>query len=42
MAIAAGFGFTATGYVGCALALAGLGVWGVSAWLSRTTGDRVG
>jgi DHA1 family inner membrane transport protein len=42
MAIAAGFGFTATGYVGCALALAGLAVWGVSAWLSRTTGDRVG
>jgi DHA1 family inner membrane transport protein len=30
MAIAAGFGLTATGYVGCALALGGLAVWGIS------------
>jgi DHA1 family inner membrane transport protein len=30
LAIAAGFGFTSTGYVGCALALAGLAVWAVS------------
>jgi MFS transporter, DHA1 family, inner membrane transport protein len=30
MAIAAGFGFASTGYVGCALALCGLVVWGFS------------
>jgi DHA1 family inner membrane transport protein len=30
MAIAAGFGLTSTGYVGCALALGGLLVWAVS------------
>jgi DHA1 family inner membrane transport protein len=30
MAIAAGFGLASTGYVGCALALGGLLVWGVS------------
>lgn len=31
MAIAAGFGWTSTGWVGCALALAGLGIWAISA-----------
>jgi DHA1 family inner membrane transport protein len=36
MAIAAGYGLTSTGYVGCALALGGLVVWAVS--LQR--GDR--
>jgi len=30
LAIAAGFGLTSTGYVGCALALAGLAIWGIS------------
>jgi MFS transporter, DHA1 family, inner membrane transport protein len=30
LAIAAGYGFTSTGYVGCALALCGLAVWAVS------------
>ena len=30
LSIAAGFGLTSTGYVGCALALAGLAVWAVS------------
>jgi DHA1 family inner membrane transport protein len=30
MAIAAGFGLISTGYVGCALALGGLVVWGIS------------
>jgi DHA1 family inner membrane transport protein len=30
MAIAAGFGWTSTGYVGCGLALAGLAVWAIS------------
>ncbi len=30
MAIAAGFGLTSTGYVGCALAVGGLAVWGIS------------
>jgi MFS transporter, DHA1 family, inner membrane transport protein len=35
MAIAAGFGLESTGYVGCALALAGLAVWAIS----RVTGS---
>jgi MFS transporter, DHA1 family, inner membrane transport protein len=30
LAIAAGFGLTSTGYVGCALALGGLAVWAIS------------
>jgi DHA1 family inner membrane transport protein len=30
MAIAAGFGFASTGYVGCALAVGGFAVWGIS------------
>jgi DHA1 family inner membrane transport protein len=30
LAIVAGFGLTSTGYVGCALALGGLAVWGIS------------
>jgi len=30
LAIAAGLGLTSTGYVGCALALGGLAVWGIS------------
>jgi MFS transporter, DHA1 family, inner membrane transport protein len=30
LAIAAGFGLTSTGFVGCALALGGLAVWGIS------------
>jgi DHA1 family inner membrane transport protein len=35
MAITAGFGLTSTGYVGSALALAGLGVWAVSLTVAR-------
>jgi DHA1 family inner membrane transport protein len=35
LAIAAGFGLTSTGYVGSALALAGLAVWAVSGWVAR-------
>jgi DHA1 family inner membrane transport protein len=35
LAIAAGLGLTSTGYVGCALALAGLGVWAVSLGFSN-------
>jgi MFS transporter, DHA1 family, inner membrane transport protein len=31
MAIAAGYGWTSTGWVGCALALGGLGIWAISA-----------
>jgi MFS transporter, DHA1 family, inner membrane transport protein len=31
MAIAAGFGWTSTGWVGCGLALAGLAIWAISA-----------
>lgn len=31
MAIAAGYGWTSTGVVGCALALGGLGIWAISA-----------
>jgi DHA1 family inner membrane transport protein len=34
MAIAAGFGLTSTGYVGCALAIGGLIVWAVSKSMS--------
>jgi DHA1 family inner membrane transport protein len=30
MAIAAAFGLTSTGYVGCALAVGGLAIWGIS------------
>lgn len=37
MAIAAGFGLMSTGYVGSALALAGLGMWAASAALSGRT-----
>ncbi len=35
LAIAAGFGWTSTGYVGSALALAGLGVWAITTWDAR-------
>jgi DHA1 family inner membrane transport protein len=38
LVIAAGFGFTSTGYVGCALALAGLAVWAVSFGLGNRAG----
>jgi DHA1 family inner membrane transport protein len=37
LAIAAGWGWTSTGWVGCALALAGLVMWGIS----MLVGDRV-
>jgi DHA1 family inner membrane transport protein len=30
LVIAAGYGFTSTGYVGCALAMGGLAVWAIS------------
>jgi DHA1 family inner membrane transport protein len=39
MAIAAGYGWTSTGWVGCGLALGGLVVWGISRGLKD--GDRV-
>ncbi len=35
MAIAAGYGWTSTGWVGCALALAGFGIWAISFYISR-------
>jgi DHA1 family inner membrane transport protein len=35
IAIAAGFGWTSTGWVGCGLALAGLAIWAVSAHTDR-------
>ncbi len=35
LAIAAGFGLASTGYVGCALALGGLAVWGTSVVAAR-------
>jgi len=38
LAIAAGFGWTSTGWVGCALALGGFGAW-VIAWIAD--GGRV-
>jgi len=37
MAIAAGYGWTSTGLVGCLLALGGLAIWAVSAQLASTT-----
>jgi DHA1 family inner membrane transport protein len=37
LAIAAGLGLTSTGYVGCALAIGGLAVWGIS--LARSAVD---
>ena len=37
MAIAAGYGWTSTGWVGCGLALAGMGVWAIS-WRLAATG----
>jgi MFS transporter, DHA1 family, inner membrane transport protein len=40
MAIAAGFGLTSTGYVGCGLALAGLVVWAVSLGVARVQRAR--
>jgi DHA1 family inner membrane transport protein len=40
MAIAAGCGLASTGYVGCALALAGLAVWGISLAVARATPSR--
>jgi DHA1 family inner membrane transport protein len=42
MAIAAGFGWTSTGFVGCGLAVAGLAVWGISLGLeSRDVRKRI-
>ncbi|PZU08221.1 MFS transporter [Sphingomonas sp.] len=35
MAIRAGYGWTSTGYVGCALALGGLAIWCFAWWLSN-------
>lgn len=40
MAIAAGYGWTSTGWVGCALSLCGLVVWFVSLVSARATGRR--
>jgi DHA1 family inner membrane transport protein len=39
MAIAAGFGLTSTGYVGCALAIGGLAIWAVSKSRPAQNGD---
>ena len=35
MAIAAGYGWTSTGWVGSALALGGFAIWAVSVWVER-------
>jgi DHA1 family inner membrane transport protein len=37
MTIAAGFGWTSTGWVGCALAVGGFAIWAVSAGMERRT-----
>jgi MFS transporter, DHA1 family, inner membrane transport protein len=37
MAIAAGFGWTSTGWVGCGLALAGLVIWAISVRIERVS-----
>lgn len=38
MAVAAGWGWTSTGLVGCALALGGLAIWGISMQFDRSPG----
>lgn len=38
MSIAAGYGFASSGFVGSALALAGLLIWAIALWDSRRTG----
>jgi MFS transporter, DHA1 family, inner membrane transport protein len=40
MAIAAGFGWTSTGWVGCGLALGGFAVW-VVAWIAESNSGAV-
>jgi len=40
LAIASGFGWTSTGWVGCALALGGLAIWSVAAIADRRTSKR--
>jgi MFS transporter, DHA1 family, inner membrane transport protein len=40
MAIAAGYGWTSTGWVGCGLALAGLGIWAVSVRIDAASAPR--
>jgi DHA1 family inner membrane transport protein len=41
LAIAAGYGWTSTGWVGMALALGGLAVWALSWWLERRGSAKV-
>lgn len=41
MAIAAGYGLTSTGYVGCALAIGGLAVWAISLAVPERTADKI-
>ena len=41
MAIAAGYGWTSTGWVGCGLALAGLGIWAVSVRIDAAGAPRL-
>lgn len=40
LAITSGFGWTSTGWVGCALALGGLAIWSVAAIADRRTSKR--
>lgn len=42
LAIAGGYGWTSTGWVGCLLALGGAAMLGVSAWDARRTARRAG
>lgn len=42
VAIAAGLGWTSTGWVGMLLSIAGVGVFGASAWYDRSRGRRPG
>ncbi|HEY0026509.1 MAG TPA: MFS transporter [Allosphingosinicella sp.] len=42
LAIAAGYGWTSTGWVGCALALGGLAFWGISVLDDRARSARTG
>ena len=42
MAIAAGYGWSSTGWVGCALALGGFSIWCVSVWAEKRAQGRLG
>lgn len=42
LAIAHGYGFSSTGFVGCALALGGLAIWAVAVWDAKRNAPAIG